>query len=124
MRLCHSDHCIDHGADFCTFRGITEQPVAASNGKWADCIFTEVVGKTAFSILKIGHKLFFVILGIVHRLLKMGSFFRSLLWSQLKNAYSTGFSFSSRYAFLCSYVCFLAVEYLSWSNSLFMYWTP
>lgn len=81
MYFSHLDHCINHGTGICTFGRITEQPVPSSNCKGTDCIFTEIVRKTAPSILQVSHKLIFVILGIVHRLLKTGSFLRSLLWN-------------------------------------------
>lgn len=78
--FCHLDHRINYGTGLCAPWRITKQPVAASYREGANGVLAEIVGKTAPSILKIGHKLSLVILGIVHRFLKTGSFLRSLLW--------------------------------------------
>lgn len=79
MLFGHFNHCIDHGTGVSSFRCIAEQPVTASNRKRSDCIFAEVIGKTAPSILEIGHEFSLVVLGMVHRFLKTGSPFWSLL---------------------------------------------
>ena len=125
MLFGHFNHCIDHGTGVSSFRCIAEQPVTASNRKRSDCIFAEVIGKTAPSILEIGHEFSLVVLGIVHRFLKTGSPFWSLLWEPVPECIKHRlFLFKAVRISLCSYVYFLDAEYLSCSNSLFMYWTP
>ena len=67
MLFGHFNHCIDHGTGVSSFRCIAEQPVTASNRKRSDCIFAEVIGKTAPSILEIGHEFSLVVLGSLDR---------------------------------------------------------
>ena len=44
--------------------GITKKPVLAPNSKWADRIFTEIIGKVTPTIFEISHKMGTAVLNI------------------------------------------------------------
>ena len=71
----HLNHSVYGCAGLSPFRGVTEQPVFAPHCKRTDRILGKVVGKAAPAIFQVCHELLLMVLGIVHRLLKAGSFF-------------------------------------------------
>lgn len=78
MCPCHLNHNIYSCTGLSSFRGIAEQPVFPAHCKRTDRILGKIVGKTAPTIFQICQKLPLMVLGIVHRFFKAGSFFRCL----------------------------------------------
>ena len=50
----HLNHCVNDCTGIRTIYGTAKQPVLTANCEWADRILTEIVSKTAASVLQIG----------------------------------------------------------------------
>ena len=123
MSFRHLHHRIHYCTCLSPFGSITEQLVLSPQSKRTDHILAQIIGKTASTIFQIGHEQFFVILGIVHRLLKRVPFLGVCCEIYVQKASSTDVSFWIRYSFRCWNVCPFTLDCRSYSNRRLQYWT-